>query len=150
MWRRQRTAAAGCFLVLAAVASVDSRSLSKSHSEVEDGSPLKRAISISNGGGTAPNADDSRKASGNATREISAKKVVRVSDLTGDRGGVGDGGGGASGSISIVTQTLITFVTVFFFGCAIVLAIFAWKRFSDSPFRSVLLFVTLILLFMNE
>ena len=87
------------------------------------------------GGGTAPHSDDSREASGNATTEISAEKV-RVADLTGDRAGISDG---ASRSISIVTQTLLTFVTVFFFGCAIVLAIFAWKRFSDSPFRSVFL-----------
>ena len=135
MWRREGTAF--CLLVLAAVVSVDSRSLlSKSKSEEEEeGSALKRAISISNGGGTAPHSDDSREASGNATTEISAEKV-RVADLTGDRAGISDG---ASRSISIVTQTLLTFVTVFFFGCAIVLAIFAWKRFSDSPFRSVFL-----------
>ena len=137
MWT---AAAAGCFLVLAAVVSVDSGSLSKS-SEVEKGSALKRAISISNGGGgTAPDSNNSRKASSNATTETSAKKV-KIADLTGNRGGVDDGG--ASRSISIVTQTLLTFVTVFFFGCAIVLAIFAWKRFSDSPFRSVS-YVTLI------
>ena len=117
-------------LVLAALVSVDSRTLSKS----SDGSKWKRAISISNGG-TAPNSSDSQKpSSANATSDQISAKKVRLSDLAGERGG-GYGDGDPSRSISIVTQTLLTFVTVFFLGCAIVLAIFAWKRFSDSPFR---------------
>ena len=129
MRRRQCETALG-LLVLAALVSVDSRTLSKS----SDGSKWKRAISISNGGGgTAPNSSDSQKpSSANATSDQISAKKVRLSDLTGERGG---GDGDPSRSISIVTQTLLTFVTVFFLGCAIVLAIFAWKRFSDSPFR---------------
>ena len=119
-------------LVLAALVSVDSRALSKS----SDGSKWKRAISISNSagsGGTAPNSSSSQKpSSANATSDQISAKKVRLSDLTGERGG---DDGDPSRSISIVTQTLLTFVTVFFLGCAIVLAIFAWKRFSDSPFR---------------
>ena len=121
-------------LVLAALVSVDSRALSKS----SDGSKWKRAISISNSagsGGTAPNSSSSQKpSSANATSDQISAKKVRLSDLTVERGG-GYGNGDPSRSISIVTQTLLTFVTVFFLGCAIVLAIFAWKRFSDSPFR---------------
>ena len=131
MWRRQ-CGTALCFLVLAALVSVDSRALSKS----SDGSKWKRAISISNSagsGGTAPNSSNSQKpSSANATSDQISAKKVRLSDLTGERGG---DDGDPSRSISIVTQTLLTFVTVFFLGCAIVLAIFAWKRFSDSPFR---------------
>ena len=131
MWRRQCETALG-LLVLAALVSVDSRALSKS----SDGSKWKRAISISNSagsGGTAPNSSSSQKpSSANATSDQISAKKVRLSDLTGERGG---GDGDPSRSISIVTQTLLTFVTVFFLGCAIVLAIFAWKRFSDSPFR---------------
>ena len=38
-------------------------------------------------------------------------------------------------SYSIITQPIVTFVTVFFFGCAVLLAVFAWKRFTDSSFR---------------
>ena len=131
MWRRQCETALG-LLVLAALVSVDSRALSKS----SDGSKWKRAISISNSGGsggTAPNSSSSQKpSSANATSDQISAKKVRLSDLTGERGG---DDGDPSRSISIVTQTLLTFVTVFFLGCAIVLAIFAWKRFSDSPFR---------------
>ena len=119
-------------LLFAALVSVDSRALSTSSSGEEDGSKLKRAISISNGG-TAPNSSDSQKPrSANASSDQISAKKVRLSDLTGERGG---DDGDPSRSISIVTQTLLTFVTVFFLGCAIVLAIFAWKRFSDSPFR---------------
>ena len=129
MRRRQCETALG-LLVLAALVSVDSRTLSKS----SDGSKWKRAISISNGG-TAPNSSNSQKPrSANATSDQISAKKVRLSDLTVERGG-GYGDGDPSRSISIVTQTLLTFVTVFFLGCAIVLAIFAWKRFSDSPFR---------------
>ena len=131
MWRRQCETAL-CLLVLAALVSVDSRALSKS----SDGSKWKRAISISNSagsGGTAPNSSSSQKPSSvNATSDQISAKKVRLSDLTGERGG---DDGDPSRSISIVTQTLLTFVTVFFLGCAIILAIFAWKRFSDSPFR---------------
>ena len=123
-------------LVLAALVSVDSRALSKSSSGERDGSKWERAISISNGsggGGTVPNSSDSQKpSSANTTSDQISAKKVRLSDLTGERGG---DDGDPSRSISIVTQTLLTFVTVFFLGCAIVLAIFAWKRFSDSPFR---------------
>ena len=130
--RRRQCGTALCFLVLAALVSVDSRTLSKS----SDGSKWKRAISISNGGGsggTVPNSSSSQKpSSANATSDQISAKKVRLSDLTGERFG---GDGDPSRSISIVTQTLLTFVTVFFLGCAIVLAIFAWKRFSDSPFR---------------
>ena len=136
MWRRRRQGATALyFLVLAAIVSVDSRFLSESKGE-EGVTTLKRAISISTGGGgggTVPLSNDSREASasGNYSTGTSAKKV-RVSDGTADRAGFSDI---PSRSISIVTQTLLTFVTVFFFGCAIVLAIFAWKRFSESPFR---------------
>ena len=37
--------------------------------------------------------------------------------------------------VSIAAQSVLTFVTVFVFACAIVLTIFAWKRFSDSSLR---------------
>ena len=140
MWRQFEATAGCCFLLLlAAAASVDARSLS-GESEEADPRLTKRAVSIGGGGGgggaTPPNSGSSGGAAGkNATTsaaaasEISAKKD---SDLEGGRAG-----GDASRSISIVTQSVITFVTVFFFGCAIVLAIFAWKRFSEAPFRSV-------------
>ena len=132
--RRRQCETALSLLLLAALVSVDSRALSTSSSGEEDGSKWKRAISISNGkggGGTAPNSSNSQKpSSANATSDQISAKKVRLSDLTGERGD-----GDPSRSISIVTQTLLTFVTVFFLGCAIVLAIFAWKRFSDSPFR---------------
>ena len=132
--RRRQCETALSLLLLAALVSVDSRALSTSSSGEEDGSKWKRAISISNGkggGGTAPNSSNSQKpSSANTTLDQISAKKVRLSDLTGERGD-----GDPSRSISIVTQTLLTFVTVFFLGCAIVLAIFAWKRFSDSPFR---------------
>ncbi len=36
--------------------------------------------------------------------------------------------------LSVVTQSVLTFVTVFVFGCAVVLATFAWKRFSSANY----------------
>ena len=37
--------------------------------------------------------------------------------------------------VSIATQSVLTFVTVFVFGCAVGLTLYAWKRFSDSTLR---------------
>ena len=42
---------------------------------------------------------------------------------------------GPAHKYSIITQSILTFVTVFVFGCAIILAVFAWKRYTDSSFR---------------
>ena len=38
-------------------------------------------------------------------------------------------------SASIVTQSILTFITVFVFGCAVILAVYAWKKFSESSIR---------------
>lgn len=41
----------------------------------------------------------------------------------------------SSSGLSVVTQSIVTFLTVFTFGCAILLGVSAWKRISDSSFR---------------
>ncbi|XP_059090652.1 uncharacterized protein LOC131886367 [Tigriopus californicus] len=41
----------------------------------------------------------------------------------------------SSPGLSVVTQSVLTFLTVFTLGCAILLGVSAWKRISDSSFR---------------
>lgn len=38
-------------------------------------------------------------------------------------------------SASFVTQTILTFITVFFIGCAVILGVYAWKKYSQSSMR---------------
>lgn len=61
---------------------------------------------------------------GNSTQNAQSAKPIKIRDHM-----------GPSASYSIITQSILTFVTVFVFGCAVILAVFAWKRFTDSSFR---------------
>lgn len=110
----------------------------------ETGSPkdvvlVKRAVSISSGGGSTYDLPKQLAAAkhGNLTKLNESTNRVKIANYMTDK--ISDGGGDAKiisdRSISVVTQSVLTFVTVFFFGCAIILATFAWKRFSVSPFR---------------
>jgi hypothetical protein len=39
------------------------------------------------------------------------------------------------GRASVALQSVLTFFTVFVLCCAVILAVFAWRKFSDSSLR---------------
>ena len=43
--------------------------------------------------------------------------------------------GSEAASASVVTQSVLTFVGVFLVCCAVLLALFAWRRITDPSYR---------------
>ncbi len=67
-------------------------------------------------------------------QQVVESNISTAEESGGSGSGDGDSAEGFS-SVSIAAQSVLTFVTVLFLGCAVVMAVYAWKRFSEDSVR---------------